>query len=242
MREVVKSFVALLVVAGICSTVFAEYPLRDASFENIALQEGQTADYEANGGGNYWVGAWNVWPARQPKNLFVKNPASTEALQPVGGDNYSLMTYEPGTSTGEPWNPESWQWGITEMPHNDDWDFSQCVANTVYTVEADVAILNTSSQFAVQLLVQGWLAPGGGGQESLALVTEADYPTLPVNTWQHISLSFSTATRPDLVGWIPQIQFSGDDAAFDNIVMIPEPATMLLLSLGGLLIRRRRVH
>lgn len=59
-----------------------------------------------------------------------------------------------------------------------------------------------------------------------------------VNQWVNIDLTLNGATRVDIGGgWIPVTE---DDLGDVSFYVLPEPATIALLGLGGLLLRRRK--
>jgi hypothetical protein len=77
---------------------------------------------------------------------------------------------------------------------------------------------------------------------SCAAFTESDFVTGAFNEdtngqWKHGSLDLSI-----FAGGTAAIEFLGNNAALDNVRLgaVPEPATMLLLGIGGLLLRRKK--
>ena len=92
----------------------------------------------------------------------------------------------------------------------------------------------------------GWVEVGARSWDGVSAITDYGYDTLigggnPNQAWTTVSKSYLVTTN------MLVISLGGGNGgngagyrAFDNIVVTPEPATMLMLGLGGLLLRRRR--
>ena len=112
------------------------------------------------------------------------------------------------------------------------------VTGTTYTASFDAMCLNDTGAAEIDVaLMKAW-----GGSVSLATLHGGSAGLTVANGWQHYSTTF-TYTDASPVGWIVWNAegAGGHDVAFDNFAITPEPATMSVLALGGLMaIRRRR--
>ncbi|MHC5116268.1 MAG: PEP-CTERM sorting domain-containing protein [Planctomycetota bacterium] len=119
---------------------------------------------------------------------------------------------------------------------------STFAANTVYTMEIEWRdpLGAPGNLDNVQLAISettGWTD----------VATSLSGPNIGTNVWQTATLVFDTATNPGIVGsgisvGVRNMDIAGGAWMDVNSVSltIPEPATMALLGLGGLLLRKRR--
>jgi hypothetical protein len=85
----------------------------------------------------------------------------------------------------------------------------------------------------------GWatLYGGGGGGGSGWVLYDSDIDMTKTGNWTAAPEGTVYLTlKIEQWGWQP----GGSGSGYDNVVVTPEPATMLLLGLGGLVLRRRK--
>ena len=110
-----------------------------------------------------------------------------------------------------------WAQTVTVTPGT-DYDFSYWLSS-VYP----------SNPAELQLSINGDVLGTDVAPGTVGIWQEASY------NWNSGASSSATIRLVDLTR-----AYSGDDFAIDDITLIPEPATLLLLGLGGLLLRKRK--
>jgi hypothetical protein len=114
--------------------------------------------------------------------------------------------------------------------------------NTVYTLEIEWRD-GTGAAAATFDNVQLVLSETTGWTD---VATSLSGPNVGGLVWQPATLVFDTATNPGIVGSGISVGVRNMDIAggawmdVNSMSLIPEPATMALLGLGGLLLRKRR--
>ncbi len=89
----------------------------------------------------------------------------------------------------------------------------------------------------VAIDIAAWVAggePAYAWESTVIPITNGISPLLP-----GYQIGLSETFFDESAGWVNPDPYTGDVTIIGNIGMIPEPATLMLLGLGGLLLRRR---
>lgn len=104
-----------------------------------------------------------------------------------------------------------------------------------------------AGSFSMRMYAGGTVANGVVTGGTLLGSTNFDHTTVSANTFTPISVSYTAAAGDALIGQRLSVEFvrtAGVQMNFDAVTyndqVVPEPATLTLLALGGLLVKRRR--
>jgi hypothetical protein len=144
----------------------------------------------------------------------VTNPSVGDSLQAAGGNNYAHVGLTGGSEMIQNTLGTLGEEGLGQ-----------------YRFDADVAFVGSYNWWIIKVTTTA------SDSHVLADYNMTHYPT-QVGQWSHVSFVFDT----NYAGEQARLWLTGQDVAFDNVTItaVPEPATMLLLSFGGLLLRRKR--
>lgn len=209
----------LLMVIGIfcCSTLLADpVTVWNASFEEPALDDGGAVGYLGGGA------TIPYWPSSTGSYLQVIDPDATYPLQATDGEN---VAYVNGGIL-------MWQ------------DLAPIQDNTIYTVTVDLgAHPDVFPQYAWSNV--GFFA--GTDHSNLLKQVQFGSPSanteIPTGSFGTFSMSWES-TGSIFVGQALKLNFNSDRVWYDNVrvdaTLIPEPATISLLGLSGLVLLRKR--
>jgi len=192
--------------------------------------------------------------------VVIMLASNASAVNYVANGGFESPVLDDGTSTGTA--PDDWWWGGGGSTH-----MNPAAADTVQPYEGDNMLMTQGSLRAVG---QNILIPGGmlantvydftvyaNGASGTAFNIDwcniaVDQDFFPDGSgWNPYITSLDTAANPEYVGYTVvdmeivhlNAQYGGSDSLptyFDGVTMTPEPTTMMLLGLGGLLLRRKR--
>jgi len=246
MKRVAMLAVTLLLV---CGTSWGGVNVQNGSFEEPILPDGGSQAYNH---GDIAPGGWQVGHSWLAPDSGIESAAIARPTYPgtVPTDGDQLMKLGVTTETV-----------VGEVRQ---WISEPLVANKVYTLECDFvrygAVADGNAWWQELVIVfpdltsipEGFWEPvqqdpepakiwlPGTGQWDYWGGPNHDITLWTPGEWVRGSKSWNTADYPNIVGKYATVWIWGNLVGIDNVVLTPEPATMMLLGLGGLFLRKRR--
>ncbi|MBN1127179.1 MAG: PEP-CTERM sorting domain-containing protein [Sedimentisphaerales bacterium] len=223
-----KKVLLVLICVGLMSVASA-FTITNGDFETGGGEniDDVTGWYDLSTG-SFWEGAWQTnasWITANGTNVVVLSAYNTVAGDPLAG---SYLYQSMGASAGESSVMIGFDWG-----HPDDTAAGRIDGITI-------SVLASDGSFVADDAIDVYGAAG------VSLLDSASYDHVALGTDGEIfpvevTLDLSGANAGDEIflrfnSYMPE---GGDPwPILDNISIVPEPATLVLLGLGGLLLRK----
>ncbi|MFI4912237.1 MAG: FG-GAP repeat domain-containing protein [Sedimentisphaeraceae bacterium JB056] len=187
--------------AVLADSWMVESGIKNYSFEQDVIADGTSLEMQVSAG-HPWDNYLNTpmgWDNGMTGN-FIVNPAPTDALQASDGDNYITMTtgnlaqfvYVYGTGSVDP--------------------------NTIYTFTVDVS--NVSGEPFTgwyQMCLDAADDTNGFVPTRVVDTSHVNNGNPPTGSWQTVTMSWNSATAPNLVGQHILFYLQGTGIAYDNV-------------------------
>jgi len=216
--------VAALLVLSMSAAAVA-IPIVNPGFEDPVLADGDWALATGWSGGYYDLSDPGVWVIVNDGDAGTYNPSAAQGFGGIApdGENVAYATSYVGYDCGL-------SQVLSAMLEAD--------TNYVLSVLVGNPVLYNggwAGDYRIELLAGGTLLASASGASPMT-----------DERWSKAILTYNSGAAPDQLGEALEIRLLAVDFAdwyevdFDNVALVPEPATLALLGLGALMLKRKR--